>query len=175
MRLGPRAEEPGRDARHRRRADAGAVAVQRSAGREGDGMALDDDGGLRAAGAIGSLHAATDALHDPHVLTRWQQGVVVSDDGLGGLGHLFLAHANVDAQVAQGVVQAVNVAVQPEGLAAESTGCVEHRVTVQKPPVVYGEANLTPRHHLPVEIDDHFVCHHQNSQIILSILCIDVN
>ena len=164
VRLGAGAEKAGRNARHRRRADAGAIPIQRRAGGKGDGVAFNDDRGRRAAGPVGALHAPADALHHPHILPRRQQRIVAGDHRLGSRGHLRLAHPAVNPQVAQGVVQAVNVPIQAESAAAESAGSVKNGVPVQKPPVVDGDAHLAGRLQRSVVINHHFRCrcHRQN-------------
>ena len=138
MRLGARAEETGRDARHRRRTDAGSVAVQRGAGGKGYGVALNNDRRRDAAGPVGRFHAPADALHYPHILSGGQQRVVVGHNRFGGIGHFRFAHPAVNPQVAQRVVKPVDVAVKPKSSAAESAGSVKDGVAVQKAPVVDG-------------------------------------
>ena len=40
-------------------------------------------------------------LHDPHILTGRQQGVIVGYHSLGSLRHFVFAHPHVDAEIAQ--------------------------------------------------------------------------
>jgi len=78
----------------------------------------------------------------------------------GPVLHLRRRHAGVDAQVAQGVVEAVYVLRKPEWGSIECAGCVKDRIAVEVATVPDGDAHLRLWLQFAVEIHYGFgLCH----------------
>ena len=109
------------------------------------------------------LDTAADPLHHPHVLVVRQQGVVVADHLQRPPLHLVFTHARIDPEIAEGVVQPVNVFPESEGSAIEGAGSVEGGVAVDEPRVPDRDSDLAFRTQPTIEEYDILRCSHGRS------------
>ena len=128
----------------------GAVHVELGEGLEGDGLYHNADGGGEAVYAVSD--AARDEGVDGEVADFVEVSLVALDALFAERGHLVGGEARVNPHVLEGPVEAVNVAVEDEGLAREGAGYVEDDVGDDEAPVFGGDSDVAEREPLAVEV-----------------------
>src|SRR5712691_7340851 len=97
------------------------------------------------------IDATTDALADPPIASRAAQMFVAHHDLLRHVDHLVRTHSEIQTQITQGAIEAVNVFLEPEGAAVKGARHVEDAVAVPPTPVAERDQYLTLGQELAVE------------------------
>ena len=157
--LGPRVDGVRRGAPHRGDHDVDAVAEIVRARLQRQRRAFDDQGRPGRLIDVAARHvgAARHALGDPVVLVLVEQVQVPLQHVFGDLGELFVRHADVELEVAHGLVEAVEMLVELEDAMAEGPRRVEAAIAIAEAAIAERHDGAALRHDLPVHVDDALV------------------
>jgi hypothetical protein len=122
-------------------------------------QAVDEHRGIESPVPVGG--APGDSLSDPVVVLRVQQGQVGLQHLHGQLLQPVPAHAQIDAGVAEGVEEPVQVLVEAEDLVSEGPGRVEYGIAQDEAAVTDGDPGLALGHDSTVQVRHSFPRHEE--------------
>src|SRR5690606_3171787 len=126
---------------------------------QGQGHAFDDHirAGMLPALVAHGIDPARDALADPVVLVGSEEMHVARQNLLADADHLLRRQTGVDAEVAQRLIEAVDMLAELERAVIEGPRHIERGVTVLEAAVAEWNNHLPFRHILAVEVGDSLV------------------